>query len=118
MPKYETLFNFDDMNVTHKKLVRDIIKRLEEKGVDKSIGEELHDFYELEDIPEFDLKNSLFQKVMSQGGVYCNMQGHVRGVDSNDKPMKYPVVTVCDDVRKLDKAISNIYDALSKQSKL
>ena len=117
MPKFETLFDFTDLNITHKKLVRDIIKRLEEKGVDKSIGEELHDFYELEDVPEFDLKNSLFQQIMSKAGVYSNIQGFVKTRDEKGEKIKYPVVSVCEDIRKLDEAVANIYNVLSKQSK-
>ena len=117
MPKFETLFDFSDINITHKKLVRDIIKHLEEKGVDKSIGEELHDFYELEDVPEFDLKNSLFQQVMSKAGVYSNIQGFVKTKDEKGEKIKYPVVSVCEDIRKLDEAVANLYNVLSKQSK-
>jgi hypothetical protein len=53
----------------------------------------------LEVIPEYPLEDSEFISLMKENNIFCGIQGYIQ-----DEGMRYPIVSVISDVRKMDEA--------------
>lgn len=93
----------DYTNVTddQKVAIRECVKIIREYGL-HDIGTSILERIGLESIPEYDLDESDFFKLLKENNIYASVQGHVR-----DGEMKYPLLLCSADIREFDKALLN-----------
>jgi hypothetical protein len=87
-------------------LVNEIVNILEENG-QKDIALNLKEQFQLIEHEKFHLKDSIFYQVCKKAGLRVHTQGEVLHTE-NGKTTLYPMVDVCEDIRKLDKMISDL----------
>ncbi len=92
-------------------LVNEIVNILEKKG-EKEISQSLKHQFKLIEHEKYDLKDSVFFQVCDRAGLRVHQQGEVM-VTENGKTTLYPLVDVCDDIRKLDKMISDLMNLVN-----
>jgi len=106
--------NFDlrKKNQSHDKLVQAVCSYLKDKNIlnKEQIKDVLTDFW-VEEIPEYDLDNSLFINFCKKNDIPITVQGHsVAG--SGEHKTKYQIVSICEDIRKLELSLGKLYAKL------
>jgi len=104
----QPVFDYGNIKPEHQALVRDIIKRIENDDHNIDLKNELSVLFKLEDENEFDLDTSIFIKYANKINLHVTKQGHVTVKDGDKKPVNYPIVSVCDDIRRLDELVETI----------
>ena len=87
-------------------LVNEIVNILEEKG-QKDIALNLKEQFQLIEHDKFDIKNSVFFQLCNKAGLRVHTQGEILHTE-NGKTTLYPMVDICDDIRKFDEMIKNM----------
>jgi hypothetical protein len=87
-------------------LVNEIVNILEEKG-QKDIALNLKEQFQLIEHEKFDLKDSIFFQLCNKSGIRVHTQGELL-YTANGKTTLYPMVDVCEDIRKFDEMIKNM----------
>lgn len=96
-------FDYGSITDEHKSVVVEIASLLRDKGLDP-IANELTTRFKIVEIPKFDLHGSPFVSACKEAGIHGAIQGYIQeGLDAN--AIQYPVVSICDDIRNLDKLI-------------
>jgi hypothetical protein len=101
----ENLFNYDDVNDEHKKAATEFLRLLEQHKDPLIVSELIKKNFKLTPMPKYSPEESLFVQACAKAGQYVNIQGYV---EDNNK--LYPVCTITDDIRKLDKLFGIIKD--------
>ena len=104
----QPVFDYGNIKPEHQALVRDIIKRIENDDHNIDLKNELSVLFKLEDENEFDLDTSIFIKYANKINLHVTKQGHITVKDGDKKPINYPIVSVCDDIRRLDELVETI----------
>jgi hypothetical protein len=90
------LLNFDELNEDHKIAASEICSLAEQMG-NFMLSELIKEKFLLKERNYFDLTKTNFYKTMNSNGVKVLLQGYIKeGIDY------YPIVSVVDDIRKLD----------------
>ena len=87
-------------------LVNEIVNILEAKG-QKEIALNLKEQFQIIEHEKFNLQDSIFFQTCKNAGLRIHPQGDIM-VTENGKTVLYPMVDVCDDIRKFDKMISDL----------
>lgn len=101
-------FNFGEVNSDHTKAVKEVCDILKSQNVDESIIKDLQFKFKIKELPKYNLVESPFVKYCMDEGVAVMEQGNVT-VKENGETKLYPVVVVCEDIRKLNKIFDNIF---------
>lgn len=101
----EHVFNYDDLNDEHKKAAIEFLSLLEKHKDPLIVTEMVKKQFNLTPKPKFKPDDSLFVQACIKSGTYVNIQGHVE-----DDGVLYPVCSITDDIRKLDKLFGIIKD--------
>lgn len=104
-----TEFQFDYRRLTddHKHAAAEIANMIENSG-NKMLADNIRLKFELKTIPTFDISNSPFIKSIEKFDIKVNVQGFIHETDENGNEIKYPMIVVCDDIRKFDYFIENV----------
>lgn len=94
----ETLFNYDDLNDDHKKAATEFLRLLDQHNDPLIVSELIKKNFDLKPKPKVKPDHSLFVQACQKSGQYVNIQGYVE-----DDGVLYPICTITDDIRKLDK---------------
>lgn len=94
----EHVFNYDNLNDQHKEAAAEFLSLLEKHKDPLIVAEIIKKQFELVQKPKFKPDDSLFVQACAKSGMYVNIQGHVE-----DDGVLYPVCSITDDIRKLDK---------------
>ena len=87
-------------------LVNEIVNILEEKG-EKDLSNLLKQQFQLIEHEKFDLSKSVFFQLCNRYGLKLHQQGEIIHTE-NGKTTLYPMMDVCDDIRKFDEMIKNL----------
>ena len=64
--------------------------------------------FKLENEDNYDLDDSIFIQYAKEAGLVTSKQGHITEKKGSNKPMNWPIISICDDVRKFDKLVEII----------
>jgi len=93
------VFNYDEVTPEGKRVAEEIISLLEQKG-DHITAEMLKVKFNIVEPPTYDIEKSPFTEVAVEAGLFVNVQGTVV-----DDGVHYQIVSICDDIRNLEKII-------------
>lgn len=113
----QPVFDYRTVNEDHKSLVRDIIKRIDTGTNLNTLKMDLSILFKLEKENEYDLSKSPFMEYAKKVQLFPTKQGHITVKTGDEKPTNYPVISMCDDVRKFDKIIEIIMQEMLIQLK-
>ena len=103
---YIKKFNYDEIDDSHKSLIRDIVERLEKEN-QYSLAQELKITCKLEENEKYDIEKSLFFQIAKEWPLSLNKQGFITHSE-NGKITEYPIISTCADIRYYDKMMENI----------
>ena len=98
----EQLFNYRNIKQEHKEAAEEISNILSETG-HPELAVLIKQRFDVIEKNYFSLENSIAFQKCCQHNINCAVQGHVL-----ENGVHYPVVTICEDIRKLDQFIQNI----------
>ena len=92
-------YNFDYGNITeeHKRVVEEIVSLCDSLG-NETLSELLKHKFKIVSRPRYDMESSTFVEKCRKNNIYCAIQGYVTDSDGID----YPIVSICEDIRKLN----------------
>jgi hypothetical protein len=104
------VFNFDNLNDTHKEAVSEVISILNNRqGIPQHmIIEELKQNFQIEDIPEMDQSTSLWRQLTKDYPIGASIQGYRVEKDKDGKKYKVPHIAFSSDLDVLDDMMKNI----------
>ena len=102
------VFDYGNIKPEHQALVRDILQRIDNNKQPEDIKNDLSVLFKLQGENEFDLEKSTFIKYAKRVNLGPAKQGHITVKEGKDVPINYPIISVCDDIRKLDKLVEEI----------
>jgi hypothetical protein len=112
---FESNFDIRKKSKTHNLLILSICTYLKEK---KLLNEEqikiLSQDYMMEEIPEYNIEDSLFYKTFNTDNIRIQVNGFVTEASENSGKKKYQVVSICEDIRKLDFILAKLYANIQK----
>ena len=88
-----------------KALVKEITMMLENEN-QHSLSEQLKLTFGLKDIEKYNMDNSPFYQICKELNLPLQSQGTIK-VSENGKVTEYPMVALCDDIRRLNKIIEH-----------
>jgi hypothetical protein len=100
-------FDYGNLKKEHKEAAEEIIKICESQG-NFDLANLLKKNFDIVVRPVFDLSTTEMFKYCKEVDIFLATHGLI--VDS-DSEMDYPVVGICDDIRKIEKLISIIKDS-------
>ena len=102
------VFDYGNIKPEHQALVRDILKRIDNNNQPEDIKNDLSVLFKLQGENEFDLEKSIFIKYAKKVNLGPAKQGHITVKEGKDVPINYPIISICDDIRKLDNLVEEI----------
>jgi len=102
------VFDYGNIKPEHQALVRDILQRIDNNKQPEDIKNDLSVLFKLQGENEFDLEKSIFIKYAKRVNLVPTKQGHITVKDGDKKPINYPIMSICDDIRKLDELVEEI----------
>lgn len=100
------VFNYGDISEQHKEAAVEIAGLIANSG-NPMLAELVKQRFKIVQVPRYDINQSPFIEACKSAGVFPAVQGYVQeGVDV-DK-MEYPLISICEDVRKLEKLVEAI----------
>lgn len=103
----ESRFDYRNMTEEHKKVAAEITGIIEGWG-QKDLADFVKQRFEIKTVPLFDVSNSRFVKMAEEFGLAVNIQGYVHDRDSLGEEIKFPIVLISEDIRRLDDFIDSI----------
>jgi|694.fasta_scaffold131948_2 hypothetical protein len=107
-PKIDLPFDYGNIKDDHKALVKDIILRLE-KNNQTDLIQDLKVLFKIEESEKYNIEESVFYQYCKKVNVPINRQGTITEL-KNGKNIEYPIISVCDDVRKLNSICEKIIE--------
>jgi hypothetical protein len=98
------IFDYGNMKEEHKATAEEIARLCEEMG-NHVMSDVIKEKFGLVVRPRFDPETSEFFKYCKEANVFPTVQGMM--VDLN-QDMDYPIVAICDDIRKIENLVSII----------
>ena len=105
-PDIKPVFDYGNIKPEHQALIRDVLKLAPKDSHD--FKDKLSVLFKLEPEDEYDLDNSPFMEYAKEAELIPMKQGHITEKKDGNKPMNYPIVSICDDIRKFEKFIEII----------
>jgi hypothetical protein len=105
------LFDYRNISDDHKEAAQEICGILKQHGHDLT-AELIRQRFELVEQKVFDHVNLDVIQDMIDAGIYCNVQGFIKEGDIN-----YPMIAICEDVRKLISFHENLKKKKKKNAK-
>lgn len=102
------VFDYGNIKPEHQALVRDILKRIDNNKQPEDIKNDLSVLFKLQGENEFDLEKSIFMKYANRMNLGPAKQGHITVKEGKDVPINYPIISICEDIRKLDNLVEEI----------
>jgi hypothetical protein len=100
------VFDYGDIKPEHKEAVAEVISLLRSHDLG-TIADMLKIRFKIQEIPKYDASTSPWVVACTEAGIYNAIQGFVQeGVEPNI--IQYPLMAVCDDIRKLEKLVDVI----------
>ena len=100
--------NYDYGNITDddRILIREICEQLEKNG-NESDSQFLKQQFQLKQAWQYDLANSPFVKICRDNDIKVSKQGYMTNHENNET-REYPIISICEDIRKLEKLFTDI----------
>ena len=107
------IYNYGNVTEDDKTLVREVINMLDQ---DKqySTSQLLKERFKMNDIIQYDRNESVFLNYANDMNLPIHIQGHSTQT-KGDKTYHYPIFSLCDDIRVLNKFVENIIKDTSKK---
>ena len=104
MPKtYETNFDYNDMEKADiKKAVLEVMNVLRKQGISENIIKDLEHKFKIKQPKTYDLTKSPFCNYANSKGIDVTVNGHVSVATGTKDEIRYPIVVICEDIRKLE----------------
>jgi hypothetical protein len=93
------LLDFGALTKEHKKVAEEIIKMADEMGL-PMLSELIKQKFKIVDIPVYDFSKTKFAEKLKENNINLLVQGY-----NLENGVKYPIVAICEDIRKLEKLI-------------
>lgn len=100
------VYNYGNITEDDKTLVREVIGMLE-NDKQYSTSQLLKERFKLNDVIQYDREDSVFLKYVNEMNLPVHIQGHSTQT-KGDKTYHYPIFSMCDDIRVLNKLVENI----------
>lgn len=100
------VFDYGSLNDDHKKAAEEIASLAEQHGM-SMFADLVKTRFQVKEIPKYDISQSEFVKYCDKAGLHLGIQGFIREGGEPDI-IQYPLMTLCDDVRKLEKLVEVI----------
>jgi hypothetical protein len=100
------LFDYGNINADHKKAILEAVE-LAMKSGNHLFAELLKHKFEIVEPKKYDLDESEFIKACNSNEIKYNIQGYIVEGPTHD-PVHYPLVSITEDIRKLNKFIKGI----------
>lgn len=100
-------FDYRRLNDDHKTAAAEISEIIEKSG-NKELADYIRMRFELKSIPIFDISNSQFVKEVGAAGIKVNIQGYIHDIDETGSEIKFPMILISEDIRKLDSFIEKL----------
>lgn len=112
---FESNFDLRKKSSSHNLLILSICDYLKKN---KLLNDEqikiLSQDYMLEEIPEYNLEDSLFYKTFNTDNIRILVNGFVTENLNTEGKKKYQMVSICEDIRKLDLILAKLYANIQK----
>ncbi len=103
LKKYETNFDYNDMEKADiKKAVLEVMNVLRKQGISENIIKDLELKFKIKQPKTYDLTKSPFYNYANSIGIDITINGHVATATGTKDEMRYPIVAICEDIRKLE----------------
>jgi hypothetical protein len=100
------VFDYGALTEEHKAAAQEIAEYLQTQGL-TDVANALRLRFKLKEIPKMNIDNSPFVAACKAVGLYCAIQGYMQeGQEPNI--VQYPLVALCDDIRKFELLVSAI----------
>jgi hypothetical protein len=100
------VFDYGALNEDHKAAAQEISEYLQTQGL-TDVANALRLRFKLKEIPKVSIDDSPFVAACKAVGLYCAIQGYIQeGQEPNI--VQYPLVALCDDIRKFELLVSAI----------
>ena len=94
------VFDYGAINDDHKAAAQEIAEYLQTQGLTDAANA-LRLRFKLKEIPKMSIDDSPFVAACKAAGLYCAIQGYIQeGQEPNI--IQYPLVALCDDIRKFE----------------
>jgi hypothetical protein len=107
--KVKYVFDYGNIKEEHQAIARDIVEKMNKGLHGENLKKELIYLFKLEKEEEYDIENNVFSNYAKKAQLNVNKQGYISTKSDDGKIKNYPVIAVCDDIRKFDKMIELIY---------
>jgi hypothetical protein len=104
-------FDYGTISKAQKKTVEEVINLAQSAG-HTLFAELLKNKFQIKERKKFDMKDSIFVKYAIENSINCSGQGYIDNLNYDEKI--YPIVAVCEDIRKLDNFILKIQEQTLK----
>jgi hypothetical protein len=98
----DSQFDYDNLNESHKEAAAEAAQ-LVEKFYGKDIADLIRQKFGVVEVTKYDLTESLFFKLAAQHGVTVNVVGWI---DESGSKVIHPIISICDDIRKIHKMLN------------
>ena len=103
-------FSFDEINDRDKQIVELVLKELQLEDSLKT--EQIKEKFQITPTIEVPFDKSIFYNVCKELDIFISYQGHVK-----EGNIKYPILSICADMRDLDKLVMAIVKKYEKPNK-
>lgn len=103
-------FDYGSIKPEHQAAAEEIAKFLASQGQEE-LGELVKQRFKVKEIPMYDLSQSEFVKYCQEAGIFVAGQGYIVEGEGLNK-MQYPMVAICDDIRRVEKIVDVIKNSL------
>lgn len=104
-------FDYGTISEEQKRTIEEVVNLAQNAG-HSLFAELLKNKFQIKERKKFDMKDSIFVKYAIENGINCSGQGYIDNLNYDEKI--YPIVAVCEDIRKLDNFILKIQEQTLK----
>jgi hypothetical protein len=102
------VFDYGSINETHQQAASEIARMLDESG-NEMLAELIKFKFNIKEPKKIPPTESIFVKICRENNIHITIQGYVsEGIDVDST--QYPIVSISEDVRVLDKLVTFIRD--------
>ena len=106
---YETNFDYNDMEKEDiKKAVLEVMNVLRKQGISENIIKDLEHKFKIKQPKTYDLTKSPFCNYVNSKGIDVTVNGHVSVATGTKDEIRYPIVVICEDIRKLESLMADL----------
>ena len=94
-------FSYDSVTERDREVVEEVLRELNLQ--DSLLSEKVREKFEFTPTTEVPYENSIFYQLCKQNEIYISPQGFIK-----EGNVKYPLLSICADIRELDKLVMDI----------